>query len=92
MTLEVLAGPKRNRGRKPRPGPKPTYVAADPLLSVEEASAEVNVAKSTFWREVKAGRMPAPIHVTPKCPRWKRSELRAAIEAKRVLIGGRANA
>ena len=92
MTLEVFAGPKRNRGRKPRPGPTPTYVAEDPLLTVDEASAEVNVAKSTFWREVKAGRMPAPIHVTPKCPRWKRSELRAVIEAKRALIGGGVNA
>ena len=92
MTLEVLACPTRNRGRKPRPGPKPPYLAEDPLLNVDEASAEVNVAKSTFWREVKAGRMPAPIHVTPKCPRWKRSELRAAIEAKRILIGERANA
>ena len=32
-----------------------------------------------------AGRVPAAYYVSPRCPRWRRSELRTALEATRVL-------
>lgn len=55
----------------------------DPLLTAAEAAAERRQALSTFWRDVKAGCVPAPIYVSPRAPRWRRSELRAALEALR---------
>jgi predicted DNA-binding transcriptional regulator AlpA len=56
-------------------------LAADPLLIAEEAAAETGRAVSTFWRDVRSGVLPQPYYVTPKAPRWRRSELRAMVEA-----------
>ena len=56
-------------------------LAADPLLTAEEAAAETGRALSTFWRDVKRGTLPAPYYVTPRAPRWRLSELRAVVEA-----------
>ena len=63
---------------------KLAYVPEDPLLTAAEAAAERGQALSTFWRGVKDGSVPAPYYVSPRCPRWRRSELRAALEATRV--------
>lgn len=56
-------------------------LTADPLLIAAEAAAETGRALSTFWRDVKRGILPAPYYVTPRAPRWRLSELRAAVEA-----------
>ena len=76
------------------PGParirrKPVYVPDDPLLTAREAAAERGQAVSTFWRDVRAGRVPAAYYVSPRCPRWRRSELRAALAACRAPAKGR---
>jgi predicted DNA-binding transcriptional regulator AlpA len=63
---------------------KPVYVPDDPLLTAAEAAAERGQALSTFWRDVRAGRVPPAYRVSPRCPRWRRSELRAALEACRA--------
>lgn len=63
---------------------KPTYLPEDPLLSPREAAAERGQALSTFWRDLKQGQVPPPIYVSQRCPRWRRSELRAALEACRA--------
>ena len=63
---------------------KPEYVPDDPLLTAAEAAAERGQALSTFWRDVAAGRVPPAYYVSPRCPRWRRSELRAALEACRA--------
>ena len=60
------------------------YVPDDPLLNSTEAAAERGQARSTFLRDVQAGRVPPAIYVSPRCPRWRRSELRADLEAKRA--------
>lgn len=57
--------------------------APDPLLMAEEAAAERGCGLSTFWRDVKRGLLPPPIYVGPRMPRWRQSELRAAVEATR---------
>lgn len=62
---------------------KPCYVADDPLLSAGEAAIETGRGLSTFWRDMRAGRLPPPYYILPHCPRWRRSELRAAIDACR---------
>jgi predicted DNA-binding transcriptional regulator AlpA len=56
-------------------------LAADPLLTAEEAAAETGRALSTFWRDVKRGTLPPAYYVTPRAPRWRLSELRAVVEA-----------
>jgi predicted DNA-binding transcriptional regulator AlpA len=56
-------------------------IASDPLLTADEGAAETGRALSTFWRDVKRGTLPAPYYVTPRSPRWRLSELRAAVEA-----------
>jgi predicted DNA-binding transcriptional regulator AlpA len=57
------------------------YTLEDPLLRAAEAAAETGRALSTFWRDVKRGALPAPIYLNPRMPRWRRSELRAAVNA-----------
>ncbi|MGY4802849.1 helix-turn-helix transcriptional regulator [Teichococcus aerofrigidensis] len=56
----------------------------DPHLSAAEAKSVVGVSLSTFWAGVRTGRFPQPYYPSPKSPRWKRSELLAALEATRA--------
>lgn len=64
---------------KPRRAEKPVYVPDDPFLTAKKAAAELGIGISTVWAAVKSGRLPAPTYVTPRCPRWRRSSLRAAV-------------
>lgn len=74
-----------------RPRRKPAYVPDDPLLSAAEAATETGRALSTFWRDVRTGRVPPAYYVAPKSPRWRRSELRAAVESCRAPVKGAAS-
>jgi predicted DNA-binding transcriptional regulator AlpA len=74
------------RQTKTRSRPKPTYVPNDPLLTAAESAAERGQALSTFRRDVAAGRVPPAFYISPRCPRWRRSELLAAIEACRAPV------
>lgn len=69
---------------KRRSPQKIEYVPDDPLLTAREAAAERGQGLSTFWRDVKAGTAPAAYYVSPRCPRWRRSELRASVDACRA--------
>lgn len=73
-----------NEGRRSRR--KPEYVPDDPLLTAAQSAAERGQAISTFWRDVAAGRVPTAYYVSRRCPRWRRSELLAALEACRAPI------
>lgn len=56
----------------------------DPLLTAREAAAYRRQGLSTFWRDVKEGRIAQPIRIAPKSPRWRLSDLcpaRATCEA-----------
>ena len=75
--------------RASRPRRKPDYVPDDPLLTAAEAAMETGRALSTFWRDVRAGVLPAAYYVTPRSPRWRRSELRASVDASRAVPKGR---
>lgn len=61
-----------------------SYLADDPLLTAAQAAPETGRALSTFWRDVRRGLLPPPYRVTPRAPRWRRSELRAAVDACRA--------
>jgi predicted DNA-binding transcriptional regulator AlpA len=79
MEISTSSEPDNRRVRR-----KPEYVPDDPLLTAAEAAVERGQALSTFWRDVRAGRVPPAYYVNPRCPRWRRSEIRAALEACRA--------
>ena len=67
------------RRRRPLP-PVPPYLRDDALLTAKEAAAVARIGVSTFWLRVKEGRFPRPTYVVgPKSPRWRLSDLRAAL-------------
>lgn len=70
---------RRQRRKVPLP-PVPAFLAADALLTAREGAAFGRIGLSTFWLMVKEGRLPQPVRVTPKSPRWRLRELREAME------------
>lgn len=62
-----------------------SHLSPDPVLTAESAAAEVGLSLPAFWRAVGVGRLPAPFYPAPRAPRWRRSELLAALEATRAL-------
>ncbi len=62
-----------------------SHPTPDPLLPAELAAAEVGLSLPAFWRAVASQRLPAPLYPAPKAPRWRRSELNAALDATRAL-------
>jgi predicted DNA-binding transcriptional regulator AlpA len=63
-------------GRKARQGDTTQYIVDDPLLKSYEAAAERAQGLSAFWRDVRMGRVPPPLYVGPRMPRWRRSQVR----------------
>jgi predicted DNA-binding transcriptional regulator AlpA len=57
----------------------------DALISAESAATETGLSLPAFWKMVAAGRLPRPYYPAPRAPRWRRSELLAALEATRAL-------
>lgn len=57
----------------------------DPALTAPEGADLVGLSIAAFWRGVASGRLPAPVYPAPKAPRWRRSELLAALEVTRAL-------
>ena len=45
------------------------------MVDVKQAAAMCNIGVSTVWKLVKNGKFPKPIAFTPKCVRWKRSDI-----------------
>ena len=69
------------------------------LLPAKAAAEALGISVSLFWRLNQLGTLPPPIYVTPKVPRWRWSELCAAMESRRkagppskVAKGGRDDA
>lgn len=62
-----------------------SFPLTDPMLTAELAAQEVGLSLPAFWKAVASGRMPQPLYPAPRAPRWRRSELQAALEATRAL-------
>ena len=60
------------------------HLPDDPPLNARQSAAEVGVSLPAFWRGVADGLFPQPVYPLPRAPRWFRSELRTAIEARRM--------
>ena len=57
---------------------------ADTLLTAQEFAEGLRISMTTFRRAAKAGGIPAPIAVSPRCQRWPASDLRSMLEAQRM--------
>jgi predicted DNA-binding transcriptional regulator AlpA len=62
----------------------PTPTAPDRLVPAIEGAELVGLSLAAFWRGVAAGTFPAPLYPAPRAPRWRVSELMAALEATRA--------
>ncbi len=60
-------------------------IQPDAMLNAAQAAEESGISLPSFWKMVAAGRLPQPYYSAPRAPRWRRSELLAAIEATRAL-------
>lgn len=56
----------------------------DPLLKADESALIVGLSLPGFWKGVSTGRLPAPLYPASRAPRWRKSELEAALEATRM--------
>ena len=63
----------------------PSALAAFPHMP-DEAFADIKIVSAvtsrspaSIWRDVKAGRLPAPYKIGPRSTRWKVGEIRAAL-------------
>jgi predicted DNA-binding transcriptional regulator AlpA len=59
------------------------YQLSDEFLTIDDACRIIGgshpISRATFYRQVHAGRFPAPVHPYPGISRVRRSELIAAI-------------
>jgi predicted DNA-binding transcriptional regulator AlpA len=61
-----------------------TYVSPDPLLTAKDAAQEAGLSLPGFWKAVDAARLPQPFYPASRAPRWRRSEIIAAVESTRA--------
>ncbi len=63
----------------------------DPLLTVRESAAILQISVPTFWRRVKDGTVPRPVKIGA-LSRWPHSEIVAVVEDAKARrnTGGRA--
>ncbi len=55
------------------------------LVDVRGLADRLNISVVTAWRQVGAGRLPAPVYPSPGAPRWDLAEIDAALETTRAL-------
>jgi predicted DNA-binding transcriptional regulator AlpA len=75
----LIAGQSRSRSE-----PAKTGISDDTLLTARQSADELNISLPAFWKGVADGRLPAPLYVLPRAPRWRRSDLHAALEGRRM--------
>ena len=75
-TDSTAAETRANKRRKARED----LPAALCLLSDIEMSAALGISRSTWWREVRAGRFPKPRNPSAGSTRWTLAELEKIIE------------
>jgi prophage regulatory protein len=55
----------------------------DRLVSRAEIAAFAGVSKMTAYHWMRQGKLPKPIRISPRCIRWRWSEVVAALESRR---------
>ena len=57
----------------------------DVLLDVDGITALLRIATDTVYRQVRLGRLPAPVYPAPSSRRWFKGEVLAAVRATQSL-------
>ena len=50
------------------------------LLTISQVAEIFGVTRVTVYRRIASGLIPAPFYVGARCPRWRESDIRAAID------------
>jgi len=50
---------------------------AGQLLTTREVGQRLSLSRQTLWRMVREHRLPAPIHISPMCLRWREADIAA---------------
>ena len=50
------------------------------LLNIREVVTHVRLSRPTIYARLAKGDFPKPIYPAPRCPRWRRDELREWID------------
>ena len=59
-----------------------TPIAPDRLaLTATEAAARMGICRAQFWKLHSAGKVPMPVYLGTKAPRWRLDELRQWLDA-----------
>ena len=53
-----------------------TTTADDRLITDKEVAHLLGASRSWPWKLSQAGKLPAPIKLSPRCTRWRLSEIR----------------
>jgi prophage regulatory protein len=56
------------------------------LLSAEDVRTRVGVSRTTIWREVRAGRFPAPVQISPRRIGFVEAEIDAFLARQRAGV------
>lgn len=64
--------------------PKLSELPPEALVDAKTVAGLLQVSRSTVWRWVKEGLLPAPIPCGPRLTRWKLGDIRAVL----VQMGG----
>lgn len=59
-------------------------LTTDSYLRERELRTHVPLSHSTLWREVAAGRFPAPIKLTERATAWRWGDVKAWLDERRA--------
>jgi predicted DNA-binding transcriptional regulator AlpA len=77
MQSETLVSTAKDARRRFRRAEEPETFA----LTAKDAAKAVGISRSQFWKLHSAGKVPLPVYLGSKAPRWLADELRAWIAA-----------
>jgi len=61
--------------------PEDNRVVEPEALPAAAAARLLGISRSQFFKLHSAGKIPMPVYLTPRCPRWLRAELLAWLAA-----------
>jgi predicted DNA-binding transcriptional regulator AlpA len=68
---------KKRSSREVEPPPVPSLGRVGQLLTTREVGQRLCLSRQTLWRMVREERLPAPIHISPMCIRWRETDIAA---------------
>jgi predicted DNA-binding transcriptional regulator AlpA len=57
--------------------PRIESVSEGQLITARALSLRLALSRQTLWRMVREARLPAPIHISPMCIRWREADIAA---------------